>query len=158
MPDWPRDALITTVLGSCVSACLFDPGAGIGGMNHFMLPGGGANPLNPASYGTHAMELLINALIRAGADKSALRAKVFGGATMIEGSFDVGVRNSRFVRDFLRDENIRCLRESLGGARARRIEFDPATGAVRQKVTDDHDDPDRHQPGPPGYSGSVELF
>lgn len=155
IPDWPEDTKITTVLGSCVSACLFDPVAGIGGMNHFMLPGRGGVCVNPASYGAYAMALLINALLCAGAERAALRAKVFGGAAMIGGSCDVGQRNSGFVKEFLRSEGIQCLRESLGGARARRITFDPVTGSVRQTLPVDHG----NRPGVPlDNQASVRHF
>lgn len=155
---WPEGDSITTVLGSCVSACLYDAVAGIGGMNHFMLPEGGANPVNPASYGAHAMELLINGLIKAGADKRRLNAKVFGAATMLQGSFSVGARNASFVRGFLRDEGIHCVTESLGGKRARRIEFQPLTGAVTQKITNDAPESDRPVGQTSRYTSSVELF
>ncbi len=127
------DGPIVTVLGSCVATCLFDSLRGIGGLNHFMLPDCAGSARSPASFGVHAMELLINALLAAGADRGALRAKVFGGARVIAGLSDIGALNAEFVRGFLARERIACVGESLGGAEARRIEFWPADGRVRQR-------------------------
>ena len=124
---------ITTILGSCVATCLYDPVAGLGGMNHFLLPEG-ANGGAGASFGINAMELLINALIKAGARRERLQAKVFGGARMIAGLSDVGARNGSFVLDFLRREGILCTGQSLGGTQARRVQFWPEDGRARQKL------------------------
>lgn len=106
----PRDVTLTTTLGSCVSCCLHDPGLGIGGMNHFMLPEGGAESNGSARYGIHAMELLINALLQLGARRDKLTAKIFGGGAVLRGmtAMDVGKRNVHFVEDFLRLEKFRC--------------------------------------------------
>ena len=89
---------LTTILGSCVAACLFDPVRGIGGMNHFLLPENPKGSVSAASFGAHAMELLINELIKSGAERSNLRAKVFGGARMISSASDVGRRNTNLFR------------------------------------------------------------
>ena len=125
---------ISTILGSCVSTCLFDPDAKIGGMNHFLLPQSTGASIQAASFGVNAMEILINALIKAGAQRSRLRAKVFGGARMIAGLSDIGQMNSVFVRSFLTREGIDCVGESLGGTQARRVEFWPGNGRARQKL------------------------
>jgi len=125
---------ISTILGSCVATCLYDPGSGLGGMNHFLLPEGTGSGAPAASFGINAMELLINALIKAGAQRSGLQAKVFGGARMIAGLSDVGARNGEFVLDFLRREGIACTGQSLGGTQARRVQFWPAEGRARQKL------------------------
>ena len=126
------DAVITTVLGSCIAACLWDARAGIGGMNHFLLPDGPDGGAAPLRYGLHAMELLINALLRHGADRTALRAKLFGGAHLQPHLPDIGNRNRSFAEDFLRREGIPCIGGSLGGNRARRLRFWPADGRAQQ--------------------------
>lgn len=128
------DGPISTVLGSCISACLHDPVAALGGMNHFLLPNGSSQAATAASYGVYAMELLINDLIKRGAAKARLTAKVFGGARMVEGLSDVGARNADFVMDFLNREGIACLNHSLGGTHARRVEFWPGSGRARQRM------------------------
>ncbi len=125
---------ISTILGSCIATCLFDEDARIGGMNHFLLPEGRGDAIQAASFGVNAMELLINALIKRGAHRPNLRAKVFGGARMIAGLSDIGQKNVDFVLDFLDREGIACVSRSLGGTQARRIEFWPMTGRVRQRL------------------------
>ncbi|WP_428409350.1 chemotaxis protein CheD [Hyphococcus sp.] len=130
------NAVMTTILGSCVATCLFDPVARVGGMNHFLLPGD-ASRSGEMTFGVHAMELLINALLKKGADKYRLQAKLFGGARMIEGLSDIGAKNATFAREFLARENIPCVGESLGGTQARRIRFEPTTGRARQRVMGD---------------------
>ena len=125
-------AVITTLLGSCVSACLWDDKAGVGGLNHIVLPDGGADTVQTAYLGVNAMELLINDLGKIGAQRSRLKAKLFGGARMIAGLSDVGARNARFVEEFLERENIPVLSQSLGGTSARKIQFWPTTGRARQ--------------------------
>ena len=102
-------------------------------MNHFLLPDGSGTGAHAASFGINAMELLINDLIKQGANRKRLQAKVFGGARMIAGLSDVGARNSEFILDFLGKEGIVCTGQSLGGTQARRIEFWPESGRARQK-------------------------
>ena len=127
------DAVISTLLGSCVAVCLWDPVARIGGMNHFLLPDQGVTALGMSDYGANAMELVINGLIRGTALRSRLRAKLFGGAMMISGLSNVGKENAEFARAYLERENIPCDGQSLGGTQARRVEFWPADGRVRIK-------------------------
>ena len=104
-------------------------------MNHFLLPfGPKAAASSPERYGVHAMEVLINALLKDGAMRSRLQAKLFGGARMSAALTDIGPSNARFARDFLANEEIPCRAESLGGAQARRVLFRPATGQVRQML------------------------
>jgi chemotaxis protein CheD len=124
-----RDMLIVTVLGSCVSACLWDPVARIGGMNHFMLPGKG----DSARMGVYAMELLINRMLKLGAERSRLLAKVFGGAAVLQGmdALNIGSQNSEFVLDFLREERIALAAQDLNGASPRKVYFFLANGKVR---------------------------
>lgn len=129
-----HDVMITTVLGSCVSACLWDPEAGIGGMNHILLPHGASGGVDTVGSSVNAMELLINSIVKQGGQKHRLAAKIFGGGQMISQFSDVGQRNGEFVVSYLRDEGISCLSQSLGGDQARRIQFWPHTGRARQKL------------------------
>ncbi len=126
------NVIITTVLGSCVSVCLFDATVGVGGMNHFLLARQGDVADNDLRYGVNAMELLINKVLQAGAQRSRLEAKVFGGARIIDHATDIGASNAQFACDFLQRERIRCVSQSLGGTNARRIRFYPTTGAAKQ--------------------------
>ena len=125
------DAVISTLLGSCVAVCLWDPVAGTGGMNHFLLPDEGVSSPGMSGYGANAMELLINGLIRGTAQRARLRAKLFGGAVMISGLSNIGKKNAEFARAYLQRENIPCDSQSLGGTLARRVQFWPADGRVR---------------------------
>jgi chemotaxis protein CheD len=125
------DVALVTVLGSCVSACLRDATAGVGGMNHFLLPDGECADA-PARYGTNAMELLINALLAAGASRHRLEAKVFGGGNVLKSfsAHPVGTRNAQFVIDYLQVEGIPVRASDLMGPHPRKIWFFPATGRV----------------------------
>ena len=135
-----KDMVIVTVLGSCVSACIRDTTTGIGGMNHFMLPDGAKSDQdNPVSesmrYGTYAMEVLINQLIRNGAKRENLEAKVFGGGNVLR-SFttnNVGDRNAEFVKKYLKDEGIRITGEDLLDIYPRKVYYFPKTGKVLVK-------------------------
>ncbi len=118
--------VIRTVLGSCIAVCLRDTVSGIGGMNHFMLPGGSAEPGTSARYGVQAMELLINKCMALGADRNRLEAKVFGGGHVLrikEHTENVPSRNIRFVLDFLRTEKIPITGKDVGGYSARELYF-----------------------------------
>jgi chemotaxis protein CheD len=128
------DAVLTTILGSCVAACLWDAQAQVGGMNHIVLPDAPEGDLRRASAGVNAMELLINGVIRAGGARARLQAKLFGGARMISGLTDIGGRNADFARGFLDREGIPCVSESLGGTQGRRVQFWPCTGRARQML------------------------
>jgi chemotaxis protein CheD len=128
------ETVLTTVLGSCIAACYWDPTAKVGGMNHFLLPEPTASHSGDGRrYGVHAMELLLNAMFHAGARRTHLLARLFGGAQFSEG-WDVGQRNASFATEFLQREGIPCLGGSLGGSHARRVEFWPASGRVRQRA------------------------
>jgi chemotaxis protein CheD len=137
---------ITTVLGSCVSTCLWDPVLCIGGMNHFMLPGGPASSSSPwavtARFGVYAMEVLINEMIHLGADRRRLVAKAFGGARVLQGfdTLDVGAKNVEFVLAFLQEEGIPLVAKDLLGVSPRKIHFFPATGKVHVKKLHLHND------------------
>jgi chemotaxis protein CheD len=130
------DLMVATTLGSCVACCLYDPYARTGGINHFLLPHGEAfEGPDAIRYGAHAMELLINGLLRVGARKKRLVAKLFGGARLSEHLPDVGRANVTFAEHFLQHDGIVYLGGSTGGAIARRIEFWPESGRVRQRET-----------------------
>lgn len=134
-----RPSLLKTLLGSCVSACLFDPTSGIGGMNHFSLPGESADDGLCTRYGVHAMELLINEIMKRGGDRRALQAKVFGGAKVLKvqsESLNIGSRNATFVLDFLQAEGIEVVAKCLGGTSGMRVHFYPHAGKVLQKPLD----------------------
>lgn len=128
-----RNILIVTVLGSCVSVCLLDPVARIGGMNHFMLPdraGSGSILSEPARYGAHAMEMLINNLLTMGAQRSRLQAKVFGAGRVLPGMTDVGARNAQFALEYLKRESIPVKAQDVGGDHARKIYLFVESGRV----------------------------
>lgn len=128
------DTILTTILGSCVSTCICDPVARVGGMNHFLLPEGGAGQGQQFRYGLYAMELLINGLLKKGANRNRLEAKLFGGAAMSDGLSNIGAANGAFAVRFLSDEGIRCVAQSLGGRLARRVRFSPTTGHAQQML------------------------
>lgn len=127
-----EDIVITTTLGSCIAACLWDRQARIGGMNHFMLPGGSGSAPDAGRYGIDAMERLIQALVRQGASRRTLDAKLFGGAAMIPGpgSLNVGERNTRFALDYLRAHEITLVSKDVLGSSPRKVCFFPRTGRV----------------------------
>lgn len=155
-------AELTTVLGSCVAACLFDPVAKIGGMNHFLLakpPASHCHGEVDAHYGVYLMELLINEMLGRGALKQRIRAHLYGGANLRAGMAPIGTANAAFARSFLDQERIPLLREDLGGNCARRIDFRPATGQVRCRTVANTLAPDhKPAPRPDRTSGDVELF
>lgn len=127
--------VLTTILGSCVAACIRDPISGVGGMNHFLLPGsvealaGGGDATR---YGVHLMELLINGLLKQGARRDRLEAKIFGGAKTIASFSNVGAQNAEFATRFLRDEGIKVVGASTGGEHGRKLEYWPVSGRARQ--------------------------
>ena len=157
------EAIMTTILGSCVAACMRDPVAGVGGMNHFLLPGSdGASGLR---YGVQSMELLVNALLRRGARRDRLEVKLFGGARLLSGLTDVGSQNAAFAERFLRDEGIAFAGGSLRGDRARRIQYWPISGRARQTLLAPSDNAvfaserkPAAAPAPAADFGALELF
>ncbi len=168
-----EDIALTTTLGSCIAACIDDPVARVGGMNHFMLPDTSRTPARGAAsesarFGVFAMELLLNRLYAMGASRRRLRARVFGGAHVLPGVSvsRVGSRNSDFVRAFLRQESIELVGERLDGSDALKVCFFPATGRAWARplpVADaggvrlleaQHAKRIRHQPA----CGDIELF
>lgn len=133
-----EDLVLTTLLGSCVAACIRDPVIGVGGMNHFLLPGtvDGQSRSRTESYGLYLMELLINGLLKQGARRERLEAKLFGGARTVDGLSDIGAKNASFAKEFLRNEGIAYAGGDLGGQKGRRIEYWPHTGRARQIFLD----------------------
>ncbi len=128
--------MLTTVLGSCIACCLYDPVAQVGGMNHFLLaePSPGSGTIADQNYGIYLMELLINQMMTRGGVKSRMKAHIYGGANMHTGMARIGDANALFARNFLRDEAIPLVRQDTGGESARRIEFDPVLGRTRCRI------------------------
>ncbi|HEX3845026.1 MAG TPA: chemoreceptor glutamine deamidase CheD [Steroidobacteraceae bacterium] len=166
---------ISTVLGSCVSACVRDPESGLGGMNHFMLPAdttlGPNDWLNPAvglatRYGSHAMESLINNLLKLGAARERLEIKLFGGGRILAAMTDVGGRNVRFIRDYMSLEGYRVAAEDLGGTQPRKVVYFPTSGrarlrklrAVENRIISHHEQLYLASLGKQASGGDVELF
>jgi chemotaxis protein CheD len=133
------DEAITTVLGSCVSACIRDPLANVGGMNHFMLPednsvrepGRRAPVVLSTRYGSHAMESLINDLLKIGAQRQRLEIKLFGGGRVLSAMTDIGARNIDFVTNYLNLEHLPVDAQDVGGELPRKIVYFPTEGKVR---------------------------
>src|SRR5262249_11696951 len=134
------DEAISTVLGSCISACVRDPIRNVGGMNHFMLPEDGSagpnNWLDPAiglatRYGSYAMESLINDLLKLRATGERCEVKVLGGGRVLTGMTDVGARNISFVHSFLELEGYKIAAQDVGGTQPRKVVYFPASGRVR---------------------------
>lgn len=140
----PHNEAITTVLGSCISACVRDTRAGIGGMNHFMLPVNKdqANTIdmsNAARYGNFAMEQMINDILRNGGNKKHIEIKICGGGRVMKGMTDVGKRNIEFARSYIEMEGYKLLSEDVGGQYPRKVIYFPKTGKARiKKLYDMH--------------------
>jgi chemotaxis protein CheD len=156
-----RNEILTTVLGSCIACCLFDPLARIGGMNHFLLaePHEGSTAALDENYGLFLMELLINKMMKKGAQKSRMKAHIYGGANMHVGMTRIGDANARFARNFLIEEKIELVRCDVGGSAARRVDFDPILGRVRCRLVEQVTvSTTKSTKLAPAGSGDVELF
>lgn len=130
--------IMGTLLGSCISVCMFDPIAGVGGMNHFLLPEGGKTPDGRAMrFGINAMNMLVSGILKAGGERERLLCKAFGGATIVPSLGRIGEENIRFVMRYLEEKNITCVSQSLGGTHARRVRFWPTSGRVQQNLVYD---------------------
>ena len=160
-----EDILIMTTLGSCIAACLWDREAKVGGMNHFMLPEGDAGS---GRYGSYAMELLINEMMKHGATRATMEAKVFGGGQVIDGmtTMNIGERNTAFVVDYLKTERIPIMAKDVLGPYPRKVCFLPASGKAMIKrlassnetlVAQDRAAAQKVVPATTG-GGSVDLF
>lgn len=126
-----RQVELSTLLGSCVAMCLHDPIARIGGMNHFLLPGSDPKSGGCVKYGLHAMEELINALLKAGSERHRLQASLYGGANVVPGLTEIGAQNARFARQFVKDEGFALVASCMGGKMGRRVRFNPTSGRGR---------------------------
>jgi len=165
-----RGVLLVTVLGSCVAACIQDGDAGLGGMNHFMLPDDGRVDAVGASarYGTYAMEILVNHLLKMGAKKNRLQAKVFGGGAVLASlaTSNVGQRNSEFVVEYLKTEKIPIISHDLQDVYPRKVYFFTDSGRVLVKRLNkvpnttliDREQAYRKRLTEVGVEGEVELF
>ena len=161
-----EDLLVMTTLGSCIAACLWDRVAKVGGMNHFMLPEGNGDS---GRYGSFAMELLINEMMKRGASKGRMEAKIFGGGAVISGmnSLNVGERNTNFVIDYLKLERIPIVSKDVMDVYPRKVCFLPASGKAMVKrlaptntdalVQQDKAAIQKVQPVASG-GGSIDLF
>jgi chemotaxis protein CheD len=155
---------LATVLGSCVAACIRDPIAGVGGMNHFLLPG--EMDRSSAQLAerdmVHIMELLLNGLFKRGAQRTRLEAKLFGGASMFNGLTDIGAKNAAFAEHFLKHEGVTVIGGSLGGRSGRRVEYWPVSGRARAQLIAGNVDrltvPKPAVVQPVVNTGEVELF
>ena len=129
-----ENVMLITVLGSCIAACLWDSRVGVGGMNHFMLPEGDSSDMS-GRYGSYAMELLINEMMKLGARREFLQAKIFGGGRVISSftNLNVGERNTEFVRDYLRTERIPVVSEDVLDIFPRKVVFFGTSGKAMVK-------------------------
>ena len=161
-----EDMLVMTTLGSCIAACLWDRQARIGGMNHFMLPEGAGDS---GRYGSYAMELLINEMMKRGASRLTMEAKVFGGGAVISGmnSINVGERNTEFVLSFLATERIPVVSKDVLDVYPRKVCFLPFSGKAMVKrlaptnaealIAQDRAAAQKAAPANTG-GGSIDLF
>ena len=159
-----EDILILTTLGSCIAACLWDRERRVGGMNHFMLPDGSG--ADNGRYGSYAMELLINEMMKRGATRPTMEAKVFGGGAVVAGmsTMNVGERNTAFVLDYLRTERIAVVSKDVLDVHPRKVCFLPASGkAMVKKLASANSEALIAQERaaaarPAGAAGSIDLF
>ena len=133
--------VVHTVLGSCISVCLRDPFVGIGGMNHFMLAaptrqGEQDSWAESGRYGSFAMELLINELLKLGGKKNRLEAKVFGGGKIFDGTMDIGAKNAAWALDYLEQEGLPLMKANVGDVCPRKVYFFTDSGKVLMKKLD----------------------
>lgn len=164
-----EETVIATVLGSCISACIRDPAARVGGLNHFMLPssvdGGWGKAAASLRYGNFAMERLVNDLLARGAHRSRMEVKVFGGARLGASTDSVGQRNIDFIDAYLQAEGMRPVARHLGGTRARSIVYQPVIGRAFMRLLPDPAEAisaqegrlRRHLANRP-VAGSIEIF
>nr|WP_029623565.1 chemotaxis protein CheD [Sphingomonas sp. PAMC 26617] len=154
--------VISTVLGSCIAVCLHDAEARLGGMNHFLLgepqQDQQLSAIDLQRYGVHAMELLINATMKAGGDRNRLRANLYGGANIIAGLGGIGSANAAFAKRFLATEGITIGQIDTGGTLARKLEFRPYDGKIRCNTVADRPLPPPVAPRIPAGGGEIELF
>ena len=151
--------VVSTVLGSCVSICLFDIAMSVGGINHFLLADSASNNPKDKKYGLFAFETLLNEIMKVGGDRRALKAKVFGGAQMQGSNATLGHNNAMFAKDILTAEGIDCISHDTGGNCARRIKFHPASGQVKLAVVPSFNDSQQQKPVARNDRGpATEIF
>ncbi len=166
-----HDEFITTVLGSCVSACIRDKKFGIGGMNHFMLPASGedfkvGSGTDAERYGNYAMESLINTILSHGGIRKNLEVKIFGGGQIIAGTTNIGKKNIEFVKQYIEIEGLELVSEDVGDTCPRKVVYNPYTGKAYVKrmrsIKDDtlveHERRYQEELKKNAISGDVELF
>ena len=158
-----REEIMTTILGSCIATCMWDPVAGVGGMNHFLLPGDTGDRGTNMRYGVNAMELLVNGLLKKGAERTRMNVKIFGGAKMFEGGAEIGAKNASFAEWYLSNEGFKITGSCLGGSRGRKIRFWPASGRVQRCFMSNISDPImtspiRNKPKDAPSQGDIQLF
>ena len=140
-----KDFVLSTALGSCISACIRDPLAGIGGMNHFLLPVGKAEQASGGGdgmalrYGNYAMDLLINEIMKRGGSKDRLEIKLFGGGNVVKGISGVGHKNADFIEQYIESEGLKAVSKDLRGFAARRVQYFPVSGRARMMSIADND-------------------
>lgn len=151
------DDMISAILGSCVAVCIWDPKNHVGGMNHILLPDeqDGGSFGGEFRFGAFEMERLINEVVKSGADRRSIRARVFGGANMLNGLSSIGQRNIEFVNEFLRREDIPTEPGSVGGNQARHVRFWPHAGKAQQRLAANERPVERVQKS---TANDVELF
>lgn len=165
------DAMLVTVLGSCVAACIRDPVIGVGGMNHFMFPELAEEEWGEAGaarrYGNYLMERLVNDILKQGGKRERLEVKIFGGANVIRSSFHVGDDNVAFVRNYLKREGMKISSEDVGSNYPRRVHYFPTTGKAYRLYLRRTDDSSifneelrlrRRKEIVPETAGDIELF
>ena len=133
-----ENEVIVTVLGSCISACIRDPVFGVGGMNHFMLPEGDQDMIAQGAtaatrYGNHAMEQLINDILKHGGSRKNLEVKIFGGGQVLAQMTDVGDKNIQFVKEYIATERLKLVASDVGNIYPRKVYYFPLSGKVRVK-------------------------
>lgn len=148
--------ILTCMLGSCISACFRDRQLGLGGMNHFLMPGGDPRHGANVRYGAQSMEELINALLRKGAERRRLEVWLFGGASVLGTQTGIGAANCAFAMDFVRTEGFTLMGHDLGGTSGRRVRFNPATGDAQ--VTKMSKAPVETSHTPAAKTSDIELF
>ncbi|WP_368187489.1 chemotaxis protein CheD [Aestuariibius sp. HNIBRBA575] len=131
------NVMMSTLLGSCIAACIWDPKAKVGGMNHFLLADGKGSGDGDLGFGVNAMELLLNGLISRGATRENLMVRLFGGAKMFAGRQNIGEQNAEFAKWFVENEGLECASICVGGLRGRKIRFWPASGQAQRMFMDD---------------------
>lgn len=149
--------MAATILGSCISACIHDPIAKIGGMNHFLLPSSNSADGESARFGAFAMEQLMNDLMKLGGRKDRFEIKIFGGGNVIENSSMIGDKNINFVKEYLRNEGLKIVAEDVGGTTPRKVRYTPYTGKAMIMRIEKKDDLQRVKEEEESYSKTIST-